>query len=71
MQNAVSQRDQTIDFLKGIAIYLVVLGHINVARPVENVIYSFHMSLFMSLSGCVFFHSFNGNAGGVHLEAVL
>ena len=53
------QRDITIDFLKGIAIFLVVLGHLFPVPPVSNFIYSFHMPLFMFLSGCTFFYSFS------------
>ena len=51
-----NERDNTLDLLKGFAIILVVLGHINVVTPVENFIYSFHMSLFMFISGCTFFY---------------
>ena len=53
-----NERDNTLDLLKGVAIFLVVLGHINVATPVKNFIYSFHMSLFMFISGCTFWYSF-------------
>lgn len=54
-----NERDNTLDLLKGFAIILVVLGHINVVTPVENFIYSFHMSLFMFISGCTFFYSYS------------
>lgn len=53
-----NNRDNTLDLLKGFAIFLVVLGHINVVTPVENLIYSFHMSLFMFISGCTFWYSY-------------
>ncbi len=53
-----NERDTTLDLLKGFAIFLVVLGHINVAAPIENFIYSFHMSLFMFISGCTFWYSY-------------
>ena len=50
----------SIDFLKGLAILLVVLGHsvqVLTKKPFEdylfNFIYSFHMPLFMFLSGIV------------------
>lgn len=48
-----------IDFAKGIAIYLVVLGHIIQYIFPENallfkIIYSFHMPLFFVLSGFTF-----------------
>ena len=53
-------RDHSIDCLKGIAAALVVLGHVIQysrdgfeSNAVYNVIYSFHMPLFMFLSGWV------------------
>ncbi len=52
-----SQRDERIDILKGIAIFLVVLGHINAPEKLTDFIYSFHMPLFMFLSGCTFWYS--------------
>jgi fucose 4-O-acetylase-like acetyltransferase len=61
---ATSQRLTDIDVAKGLAIVLVVFGHI-VARqpPADNnwyvvakvAVYSFHMAFFMFLSGIVFF----------------
>ena len=55
-ESAAYERDVAIDALKGLAAFLVVLGHI-VTYDAEfhrlyNVIYSFHMPLFMFLSGC-------------------
>lgn len=63
------ERDKKIDVLKGIAIYLVVMGHVIAwffkdfsanrdslpinAMALWNFIYSFHMPLFMFLSGYV------------------
>lgn len=54
------QRILSIDFLKGIAIVLVILGHsvqVLTADPFNdrlfNLIYSFHMPLFMFVSGLV------------------
>lgn len=65
-----NERDDRIDILKGIAIYLVVIGHIiawyfkdfslNISNMPYNsiilwkTIYSFHMPLFIFLSGYVF-----------------
>lgn len=53
-----------IDRAKGIAIFLVVLGHIGIPRiepawmaDTRGLIYSFHMPLFMYLSGFVFFYT--------------
>jgi fucose 4-O-acetylase-like acetyltransferase len=52
------ERDKRLDLLKGIAIVLVVLGHViqnNVSNFDDNllfkIIYSFHMPLFMFISG--------------------
>lgn len=50
-------RDETIDVLKGIAILLVVLGHIAAAPKLTSVIYSFHMPLFIFISGYLAQHS--------------
>lgn len=71
------QRDTRIDFLKGIAILLVVLGHIidgNMAQGVihgewlnylYNAIYLFHMPLFFVLSGMALALSVKKRSGGV------
>lgn len=57
-------REVDIDHLKGLAITLVVLGHLTAGSPVPgnrwievttDVIYLFHMPLFMFLSGLVWF----------------
>lgn len=64
------ERDKKIDILKGFAIYLVVIGHViawffkdfstnSGSLPINtmvlwNFIYSFHMPLFVFLSGYVF-----------------
>lgn len=52
------ERDSAVDALKAFAIFLVVLGHIQPVQAAENFIYSFHMPLFMFLSGITFCHSF-------------
>jgi len=50
-QDAV-QRQGWIDTLKGIAIFLVVVGHVNAnGGLIKNTIYAFHMPLFFFLSG--------------------
>lgn len=68
---AVKQRNPVIDVIKGVAILLVLVGHaIQFASGVEyqragafydnvlfKVIYSFHMPLFMVLSGYLFYHT--------------
>lgn len=51
-------RDKQVDFLRGIAIICVVMGHINPVAQVNNFIYSFHMALFMFLAGITFYYSF-------------
>ncbi len=52
------ERDLSFDYIKGILIYLVVLGHTiswycdNYSQSiVYNIIYSFHMPLFVTISG--------------------
>lgn len=58
------KRLMDIDRAKGIAIFLVVLGHISIPgvepawmADTRGLIYSFHMPLFMYLSGFVFFYT--------------
>jgi fucose 4-O-acetylase-like acetyltransferase len=55
-------RNKTVDALKGYAIILVVLGHVienniynNLDNKIFQFIYSFHMPLFMFLSGYIIF----------------
>lgn len=40
-----------VDFLKGIAIVLVIAGHCNLPTSISNIIYFFHMPLFFLISG--------------------
>ena len=60
------QRDEYLDFVKGIAVFLVVYGHCIQYFSIcgdffENIIfkyiYSFHMPLFMFISGYLFFRT--------------
>lgn len=61
------KRDRRIDMLKGIAVLCVIWGHVIQAlsadtmdffeNPVFKVIYSFHMPLFMLISGYLFYGS--------------
>ena len=68
------QRDQWVDFARGIGILLVVYGHIarglyNAGLPLDvaaytladSVIYCFHMPLFFFLSGLYFYPSLHKN----------
>ena len=56
-----SQRNQTLDVLKSVAIFMVVVGHVMVSLYPENynekfifkICYSFHMPLFIFLAGGV------------------
>lgn len=47
-------RNVDIDAMKGIGIILVVVGHMVWPFPINKLIYSFHMPLFVCLSGIVF-----------------
>lgn len=49
-----SQRLHYIDIIKGIGIFLVVLGHVYRDNVVQNWLYSFHMPLFFMVSGWLF-----------------
>lgn len=44
-------RESWVDFLKGIAIILVVLGHCDLPAFLINTVYLFHMPLFFMISG--------------------
>jgi len=69
-----TQRNILMDFLKGFAIILVVLGHsIQTTQagsfddnPVFKLIYSFHMPLFMFISGFVSYKTFDGTLRKLH-----
>lgn len=61
-------RDLSFDFIKGVLIILVVVGHVIQGlygidvpdvweNPLFNVIYTFHMPLFIFISGYFFYHS--------------
>lgn len=53
--NVMTKRNESIDFLKGIAIFSVVLAHCwLVDREIFHFIYSFHMPLFFCISGYLF-----------------
>ena len=44
-----------IDQLRGFCIFLMLLGHVAVPKPVNNYIYSFHMPLFFIISRMTLF----------------
>ncbi len=61
------KRLNTIDMATGLAIFLVVLGHVVARQPPEGndwyvelkyLIYKFHMPFFMFLSGTVFYYTY-------------
>jgi len=62
-------RNQTLDIIKGFAIFLVVFGHSIQFNTIDNfdsniifrVIYSFHMPLFMFISGFISYKTFDGS----------
>ena len=51
------KRVHYLDYAKGIAIILVVLGHIFSEGNIKTYIYSFHMPLFFIISGYLFNYS--------------
>ncbi len=65
----IKKRNQTLDLIKGFAILLVVLGHAIQFNDLENfnsnivfrIIYSFHMPLFMFVSGYISYRTFDGS----------
>lgn len=53
--SSLAKRDKSIDFLKGVAIFSVVLGHCwFISDELFEFIYSFHMPLFFCISGYLF-----------------
>lgn len=56
MNNISKTRIEELDYVKGLAIFLVIMGHAasNLATPMWRlVIYSFHMPVFFLVSGMV------------------
>lgn len=49
-----SERIGWVDNLRGIGIFLVVLGHLSLPEIEMKIIYSFHMPLFFFISGFLF-----------------
>lgn len=72
-----TRRIEWLDSCKGFAIMLVVIGHIvdgymdaklfteysPLMNAIHNVIYSFHMPLFFTLSGYIFYRAYCVNRG--------
>lgn len=61
--NTTSYRDATFDVMKGVAILLVIVGHLHqsadvgdlfVYKAIKRCIFSFHMPLFFILAGYFF-----------------
>ena len=50
------ERIEYIDLIKGVGIILVLLGHLPINETLHMQIYSFHMPLFMFISGLVAFN---------------
>lgn len=50
--NSLEQRDRYLDALKGVGIFLMIIGH--VMSPIRNMIFSFHMPLFFFISGYLY-----------------
>ena len=46
-----NKRIEWIDIFKGVAIFLVVVGHLNVGDILHNFIYGFHLPAFLFVSG--------------------
>lgn len=48
------QRTEWIDIAKGIAIFLMVMGHTSIPQPISSFIWAFHMPFFFFMSGMLF-----------------
>ena len=72
-----TERVAWIDALKGVAMLLVIVGHLiqtnyqsGIANPIFNIIYSFHMPLFFFISGmCLNFSRLPDNIEGLCVYA--
>lgn len=53
------ERKPVIDIMKGIAIILVIVGHLQIPDFFHHVIYSFHMPLFVIVSGYIYIYNFH------------
>ena len=79
-KTVVNTRVKEIDIMRGLAIFLVVLGHAIIVYPINlheitwcktlhDLIYSFHMELFFVISGWCF--KYNGNRFSLKTLSVL
>lgn len=48
------KRDDSIDAMKGIGMFLMVVGHSSISHTLDHFIFSFHMPLFFFISGYFF-----------------
>jgi len=55
-------RDEKFDIIKGLAIILIVLGHVLVSGPIRSFIYLFHVSVFFMVAGWFYRSAENGSA---------
>ena len=63
-----TNRNEVIDIMKGIAIILVIVGHLQGIFYIHETIYSFHMPLFFTLAG-YFFSPKNSIIEGIKKDA--
>ena len=54
LTNDIKPREEWIDYLRGVGIILMFIGHTSVWSPIVKWIYGFHMPLFFMLSGFLF-----------------
>lgn len=52
ISNSLVQRNKYLDALKGVGIFLMIIGH--VMSPIRNIVFSFHMPLFFFVSGYLY-----------------
>lgn len=52
----ISKRDNTLDVLKGIGIWFVILGHMFIPDSIKFYVFSFHMPLFFIITGILYNH---------------
>ena len=50
----INKRVEWIDFVKGLGMLLVIIGHCKIPNPYWKIIYMFHMPLFFVVTGFVY-----------------